>query len=191
MPENLNIDHHFKKVTKQGDRESFKVIFEHFYPILCNYSLRYLKDPDLARDLVSDVFFKLWKKRETIVIKSSLSAYFFAAVRNSVYNYFRDHTSEFTGIENHQIQSTHSRPDELFEFEEINRNIQSAIEKLPSQCKKVFLLNRYEGKKYKEIALQLNISQKAVEAQISRALKFLNAEVRDYLFLLVALTLSW
>lgn len=45
MPDNLNIDYHFERVTKRGDRESFKVVFEHFYPVLCNYSLRYLKDP--------------------------------------------------------------------------------------------------------------------------------------------------
>ena len=190
MPDNLNIDYHFERVTKRGDRESFKVVFEHFYPVLCNYSLRYLKDPEVARDLVSDVFFRLWNKRETIVIKDSLRAYFFTAVRNSVYNYFRDHSNEFTGIENYQIQATHSKPDELFAFEEANRNIESAIEQLPTQCKKVFMLNRYEGKKYKEIALQLNISQKAVEAQIARALKFLNAEVRQDLLILVLVSLA-
>lgn len=181
MPENSNIEHHFSRVTKYGDRESFKVIFEHYYPVLCNYSLRYLNDPELARDLVSDVFLKLWKTRESIVIRSSLRAYFFTAVRNSVYNYYRDHSGEFTVLENYQIQSTHSKPDELFEFEETNKHIQSAIEKLPMQCKKVFLLNRYEGKKYREIAAQLNISQKAVEAQISRALKLLHTEVPGYL----------
>lgn len=139
--------------------------------------MRYLTDAEVGKDLVSDLFFTIWYSRKNIVIKSSCRAYLFAALRNRILNYLRDKDTHVELSENCPIQSTAAKPDELMEYQETHQYVNLAIKLLPNRCREIFALSRYEGKAYKEIAQDLNISEKAVEAHVSRALKFLRTHM--------------
>ncbi|MBK6390445.1 MAG: RNA polymerase sigma-70 factor [Saprospiraceae bacterium] len=159
-----------------------ELLFRRYHKILCNHAIRFVYSKEIAEDIVSEVFCRLWKSRAYETIKSSYRFYLLRCVRNEAYNYLK---SEFHKINRAELSDTLEssavlRPDHIAYLEEITSRIQYIIERLPLQCRKVFLLSRYEGKKYQSIAEELNISIKTVEAHISKALSSLRQGLKEY-----------
>ena len=127
--------------------------------------------------------FKLWINRERIVFGTSAKSYLFRAVRNSCLNLLKHMNvrEEFRAAREAQIQELQrSKEDEMI-VSELERKIREAVDSLPLERKKVFILSRYEGMTYAEIAAHLGISVKTVENQMSSALRTLRIELADYL----------
>ncbi|MCF6241062.1 MAG: RNA polymerase sigma-70 factor [Bacteroidales bacterium] len=167
---------------KQGNIKAFEQLFRDLYAPLCAYANKYVDDKDKSEELVQNTFYNLWKNRKSLNIKSSLKSYLYKSVQNAcllqiqhekVKEKYRTHilNTEKTGEER--------APDKLLEIKELNKNIQETMEKLPERCREIFYLNRYEGLKYREIAEKLSISQKTVEANISKALKLLRKNLSN------------
>lgn len=144
------------------------------YKALKTYALRFLYDADIADDIVQDIFFELWKKQELIKVDRNVKSYLFKAVYNKSINYLKSkpfksqisiETTDF--LENYLQQNT--QEDNLIS-KEIRKEIETAIDQLPTQCKKVFLLSRTYELKNREIAEQLDISVKSVEKHITKAI---------------------
>lgn len=172
---------------QQHDDKAFEQVFKTYYAELCGYAQKFLDDLDMAEEIVQELFCHIWDKRNALAIQDTLRAYLFRSVRNRCLNYFRHikireaHQQEV--IAQNYITDNHTAH-EAIKALELDEKINAVIDQLPPQCRQVFTMNRFEGKKYKQIADELQISQKAVEAHISKALKTLREELKDYLPLL-------
>lgn len=162
-------------LVKAGDQLAFRHLFELYFVQLCRFIHLYIPQPKVAEDLVLDIFAGIWEKRERWQIQVSIKAYLFQAARNRAFNYLRDNerfvtTCDFSSLE-------HFENDETLEMRELQRLIEEAVGSLPPKCREIFRKSRTDNLSNKEIAQQLQISVKAVEAQITRALK----QIRRYL----------
>ena len=161
---------------KKGNIKAFEKLFKELYAPLCGFAQKFIDDKNKAEELVQDIFYNLWKNRVNLDIKISLKSYLYKSVQNNclliiqhkkVEEKYRKHLSITTN------SSTQQTPDKVLEIKELNENIQTTLETLPERCREIFYLNRFEGLKYREIAERLSISQKTVEANITKALKVL------------------
>jgi RNA polymerase sigma-70 factor (ECF subfamily) len=145
--------------------------------------MKYVKDHDVAREIVQDAFITLWEKRTTIDISRPVKSYLTTMIHNKCQNWLRDNkkfNTDLLEIENLLELSEVVNVDYLI-HEELSAAIQRAIDDLPEKCREIFLLNRYENLKYNEIATKLDISQKTVEAQMSKALQHMRIRLSEYL----------
>lgn len=168
------------------DKEGFEYIFKEYFTQLCFFAKKYISDTDTAKELVHDVFINLWEKRDTIDPEKSIKSYLFTSVNNRCLNYIRDNKkydrdkTEIENLNNHSIENNNH-----IEETELQDRINSSIANLPEKCKKIFILSRFEEMKYHEIADKLDVSIKTVEAQMSKALKILRENLKEYLPILV------
>ncbi|MEM7108739.1 MAG: RNA polymerase sigma-70 factor [Bacteroidota bacterium] len=173
----------FALVQNESNYAAFEALYTRFYHVLINYSFRYMQSKQQADDVVSEVFYKIWKKRSGIHVTSSLRSYLFTAVRNMCLDYLRseskiEHCQDDMLIE---YEGSSDTPHQCAVGEELKIRIENAIEALPKDRRKVFRMSRDQGLKYKEIAETLGISIKTVETQMGRALKYLRGELSEYM----------
>lgn len=169
------------------NKDAFELTFKTFFPGLCSFAYKYVHDFDMSKSIVHDVFVNMWEKRATIDRSKSVKSYLFTSVRNRCFNYLRDQKkfdSSEIKLDEVSDNSDQTGSDEM-EAAELAATIQKALSQLPEKCREVFKLNRFEGLKYKEIADQLHISVKTVEAQMTKALKLLRTSLKDYLPLIL------
>ena len=173
-----------------GDEETYISLFRSYYIPLCAYSRRYVGRKDIAEEIVSDTFLKIWENRETIKIRTSVKAYLFHAVCNNSLNYLRKLKKEEildeyfleTSSENIGFTSVSEEIEEQsLTLESINEKIEEAVSLLPEQQQKVFRLKRFEGKMNKEVAEIMGLSIKTVEMHLSKATLNLRKTLKDYL----------
>jgi RNA polymerase sigma-70 factor (ECF subfamily) len=178
---------------KLGDEQAFELLFRKYYVRLCGFANKFLNDPEEAQNIVQDVFTKIWEGREEIEPDDSLKSYIFKITQNLSLNKLARNKVESKYIEIYKqvyINNLEISASESLLAKELENNIATAIEKLPAGCKKIFELSRNEGLKYNEIAEMLQISIKTVEAQMSKALKTLRVELKEYLMILIIILIS-
>ncbi len=177
------ITHKGFKIETKND---FNKLFNTHYSSLCAYANNFLKDIDSSEEIVQEVLFKLWTNRETIIFTSSIKSYLHKAVRNAGLNMLK-HVNIREDYKVHHEKERQDEPssEDLIIVSELEQKIRKTIDQLPIERKKVFLMSRYDGLKYKEIAEKLNISVSTVENQMVKALKFLRTELADYLPLIM------
>lgn len=175
------------QLTK-GDKNSFKSIFQDYYQPLCHLSLQYLEDEDEAKGVVQEAFVKLWEIRKELNHDSNLRNFLFTLVKNNCLNVLKrrqillKHHEKIKWIEMHyQYESLSRMGDDYLEFNELKEKIDFAIQNLPEHCRIVFKMSRFEELKNREIAEKLGVTQKTVEAHLTKALKILRNELKDYL----------
>lgn len=162
--------------------QGFEGIFRLYYTSLCSHALRFVYRQEVAEDIVSEVFYQFWKNEGYTSIQHTYRSYLYAAVRHRAYNYLRD---ELTGsraplpLDAAMLTNADESPQTIIEYDETVHRIEKVIHELPTQCQRVFLMSRFESRKNQEIANELNLSLKTVEAHISRALRQLR---RVFLF---------
>lgn len=176
-----------------GNHAVFDYFFDKYYQGLCVYAYRILKSSSEAEDLVQDFFVRILENRKNIFIDTSLKSYFI----RSVHNRCLDNLAHRKVKMNHeQFRLKMMSEDDIHDYplldSELTRQIELAIQKLPDGIRETFVLNRFEGFTYQQIATQENISVKTVEYRISRALAILRKDLGDYLlFLLVVSKLNF
>jgi RNA polymerase sigma-70 factor (family 1) len=154
-------------------RQGCAVLFRLYFAPLCSHAIRFVYSRQVAEDIVSDVFCRFWDERIFKKITTSYRAYLFKSVRHRAYNYIKFELSRNSPRESYWPDHSDSDPCEILQYDELYQLMDATINALPQQCKKVFLLSRIENKRYQEIADELNISIKAIEAHISKALRVL------------------
>lgn len=168
--------------TQSGDKVSFKVLFDKYYSQLTQTAYLFVKDSDIAEEIVQEFFIKLWIKKNEININSSVKSYLFQSIRFRSINYIRDHKR--IASENFELELINDSIENQFEdfdYDIIKNKLVAAIDSLPEKCKIIFLLSREESLTYKQIAEKLDISQKTVENQIGIALKKLREKLQPLL----------
>ncbi len=169
----------------------FEELFRAEYEKLCAVANRYLQDLDAAEETVQSIFVKFWENRNTLTVNQSVTGYLFTAVKNNCLNQLK-HLKIKEAYKTHnqrEMAEEEMRLGTAEDGQELALKIKTAIDKLPTGRRSVFVLSRYEGLKYKEIADKLNISIKTVENQMGSALKFLKTELAEYLVSLLVLIL--
>jgi RNA polymerase sigma-70 factor, ECF subfamily len=162
--------------------QSFEVLFRQYYQMLCAYAMRFVNDADTAEEIVQDLFYKLWEKREELLINTSVKSYLFSAVHNRCLK-FIEHRNVETKYRNYYLLHESEIDNEQHDtagVHELQDIIDDTLNSLPDRCSRIFRLNRFEGLKYHEIARQLSISVKTVEANMGKALKLLRKNLRNY-----------
>lgn len=183
-----------RKVREESDRASFKKIFSTYYKRLHGFARNYVQNRQEAEDIVQNVFLRIWAQRETWDPPGTLKSYLFSAVRNESLNVIRhkqvvyDAEEEVTRLFRELKKQNFAEKDSP-EVEELRKNIQCGIDKLPARCREIFVLNRRSGLTYSEIAGILDISVNTVGTQMGRALKYLRAHLSDYLSLYAGIDL--
>lgn len=177
---------------QNGNISVFEELFRSYYARLCGYALKYIRDKDQAEEIVQDFFYTLWNKRAAFVITVSVESYLFRAVRNACLNYIkhlniRGQHAEFVKESSSGYSGSVHDALELLELQD---QIDKAVELLPTERRKIFIMSREEGLKYREIADKLNISVKTVEAQMGRALEFMREKLAQYLVIMILLTVA-
>lgn len=176
----------FGKVVKTGDYCAFRELFNRHYRALCNYAMRVVVTREIAEEVVSDVFIKLWKNREQIEVHTSFQAYIYRAVRNQALDYLKlrlhrqYERDSLDSVQWNMSHADHFSPADEMSFNEFYNHIEGCIKELPRQCQLIFRLSREDGMRYRDIADKLNISVKTVETQMSRALKVLRERVPEH-----------
>ena len=170
---------------KSGKEYAFDFFFNYYYPGLCVYAQNIISIPQQeAKDLVQDVFVKFWNDREKTDIRFSIRSYLFVSVKNKCFDLHRKRTADLKVLE---ITKDFDITDESFDtyvLSELESLFNRSLEKLPERCREVFELSRFHGLKNREIAAKLNLSEKTVENQVTKALHILKEELKDYLPLL-------
>lgn len=163
-----------------ASKPAFELFFRSNYPRLVGYALKLVNDRDLSEDLVQQTFVNLWEKRDSIEESVNLNSYVLRSVHNACLNHFKHEKvkAEF-GNETLQTQSEAFEEGKL-EASELQLKVNETIEQLPEQCRRVFLLSRQEGKKYREIADELGISIKTVENQMGKALRLMREGISEH-----------
>ena len=170
-----------RKIQK-GDIASFEALFHHYYNGLCGYSTRLVGMKEVAEEVVQDVFFNIWKNRETLRIRQSIQSYLYRAAYNNSMMYLRKMRREYFMEDLSRPEPGDITPDpsQVIQLDEVSNLISQTLESLPERCREIFRLNRQEGLKYREIAQKLSISEKTVEANMGKALKALRNSMERY-----------
>ena len=169
------------------DRGAFDTLFRAYYSSLVIIANDILNDNRLAEEVVQDVFVKIWKIGSELSIITSLNSYLIRMVRNRSIDYLRIKTRQpkTVSIDSldvqeklHELGISTTMDDELFS-DSMEVILKRTIEQLPSQCNRIFILNRFDGYTPKEISQKLGISVSTVKTQISRALLRLKDAIKD------------
>ena len=171
------------KIGKFDKADEFEKLYFDNYTNLCQSVYRFVKDEDITKDIVQDVFLTYWQKIHELRINESVVYYLKKSCVNQALNYLkererRENRENNFSKEVNESSSSNERPDTKYEAKELSNAIQQTIDDLPMACKNAFLLSRHEEKSYKEIATLLNISVNTVEKHIGKALKVLRKALK-------------
>ncbi len=180
---------------EQPDIKFFEQLFYRLQPRLYAYCRKYIDDGEQAKDIVQECFVNLWNNRTEINV--SYESYLFRAVHNRCISHFRSlrvhadyETSVKQKLQEAEIHAEVPYPLTELYLKEINELLRHCVEKLPEKCRLIFEMSRFRGMKSKEIADELNISIRTVDAQIYNALKTIKEGLRDYLICLLLLFIA-
>ena len=160
----------------------FEKLFRLYNKDLCNLAFNLVRDKDAAKDIVQDVFLKLWKNRGEVSFGEQIKHYLFKATAHTAMNHIRFNkkiirVEDDTMLHNIQASANHQE----IGYTELELRVRQAIDKLPAKCKTIYLLSRHEGLKYQEIADTLDLSIKTVENQMGIALEKLRQQLKPFL----------
>jgi RNA polymerase sigma-70 factor (ECF subfamily) len=175
-----------------GDHAAFDEIYYRHAATLLTTATRKLGSQEKAKEIVQEVFVKLFLSRQDVQHFDNIGGYLSTILKRKIINQLRD---ELIHQRHHIIYQNNQREvDDLAssytEYKELDTKIHMALTTLPPQCKQAFILSRYENLSYREIAEKMEISIKTVEMHISNALKILRTELKDYQLLLMVIALQ-
>jgi RNA polymerase sigma-70 factor, ECF subfamily len=174
---------------QQGDKSIFDLLFRSYYSGLCSYANSYLESSDISEEIVQEVFVRLWDKHSKIFIHTSIRAYLFQSVFNGCINYLKGIQSsgfKHVGLEDisirHELMSMDLADSEFSNMfsEDVERDLESAIDDLPDHCREIFRMCRVDNLSYKEIASKLKVSKSTVKTQMLRAMNRIMKQMEKY-----------
>lgn len=174
-----DVEFFIRQAFQDNPQLGCELLYRSYYQPLCSHAVRFLYSKTIAEDLVSDIFYQFYLKETYREVTTSFRAYLYKTVRHRAYNYLQRESKRMTGLDSVADFSgeTSMQPDSVTQYEELYQDIEKAISNLPTQQRRIYLLYRFEGKKYAEIADQLQLSLRTIEVQIRKA----NNTVRDVL----------
>jgi len=180
---------------RTGDDDAYRQLLDQYYVSLCRVANFYVEDFFIAENLVGDLILFLWQQHDSLEIHTSLRAYLFTAIRRRALNYLQEaHVIRETKLSDEIVSIVYIAIEEnplgtLIE-KELENEIELYVMQLPTECRNVFTMSRYEKLSYESIAERLNISVNTVHYHIKNALSTLRKHLSDYLPILVTI-ITW
>lgn len=170
-------------LIKKGDIKAFEQLFRQYYLPLCRYAQCIVGTREAAEEIISDLFYILWRDKETLNIFLSIKNYLYTAAKNGCIQHIRHRQINDEHLKNIQQEvavNAGTTPEEEIETKELQELLESCLSTMPDRCRNIFQMHRTKGLKYTEIASILNISVKTVEADMTKVLKTLRNKVESY-----------
>ena len=186
------IEKEILKGIQSGDQKSFGYLIQLYFNQVTLYAHSIVSDSELAKEIVQDVFLKIWDLRTSLEIKSSLKAYIYQVTHNLCIDHLRKNITNNKKlkvisyddlemrVDIYELEDQDSFFDKLFSAQ-MEDAIRHAIEELPQQCREVFMLCRYEQLSYPQISERLNISLSTTKTQMVRAMQKLKESLKEFL----------
>lgn len=168
----------------ENDERAFTELYNRYWKLIFSVAINKLDDEEEAQEVVQEVFADVWKRREEIEIKHSVRSFLAGAARFQIYTIMRrNYKMKIVGMDSASSLSNEVSLTEAYNAKLLKEQIESAVQTLPEACRLVFKLSRNEGKKNREIAELLNISEKTVENHMTKALKRLRLSIKSFFLL--------
>lgn len=166
---------------RQDNKEAFSLLFQKYYTDLVLFCGNFVRDKSSCEDIVQSIFLKLWNDRKNIRIETSLKSYLLRAVRNSCFDEFRhlEIVRQYESDPDHSVLDNYDTENYIL-YSDLSAHLQQALDQLPAAYREAFEMNRFEGLKYREIAVRLNVSERTVEVRVSKALEMLRKLLKDF-----------
>ncbi len=163
-----------RRLATYDDESAYREIFISFYKPLQQFAFSFVKSRELAEEIVSDVFLKIWLNRSELNQVENLKVYLYVSIKNTSLKYLlKQHRQVAISIDELEVEleSFSRTPEEIMLTAEMLNKIKESVNSLPPRCKIIFKLIKEDGLKYKEVAEILNISIKTIDNQLAIALK--------------------
>jgi RNA polymerase sigma-70 factor (ECF subfamily) len=183
QPTNEYLLESIKEKIASGDQNAFRQLFNMYSRKLIQFATAIVKSNEAAREIVDEVFIKVWRNKASVTSVQNLTVYLYTATKNTALNYLSSKAKESITdpFDFFSVQlSDEQTPEKKLITSELLKKIHSAIDQLPPRCKMVFKLVREDGLSYKEVGAILNISVKTVDAQMMIAVKQISGKVSSY-----------
>jgi RNA polymerase sigma-70 factor (ECF subfamily) len=178
-PNQILIDQELITLLKNDDRGAFAAIYKHYWTVMYMHALKMVRDEDDARDIVQEVFTSLWIKRQSINLDANLAGFLFVSTKNKVLDLVTRKRVKFDYLDSlAAFVNTHDNQTlERIEEKEIMEALGREIALLPPKMRQIFEMRIHQHYTYKEIADELNLSDKTVKKQISNAIKIIRPKL--------------
>jgi RNA polymerase sigma-70 factor (family 1) len=166
---------------RQGHSAAFEEIYSRYWFKIYRIAFNQTGNKEEAEELVQEVFLSIWNRREVLSIQN-LNVYLVISIKNKVYDFIRSKIS-FRKYQEYIILKEidfHFNTEELVNYNELTDAVEKVLSLLPEKSNHIFKKSRFENMNTKEIASQMNLSEKAVEYHITKSLKFLKENLKDY-----------
>lgn len=176
-----------------GEERAFREVYDRYWKVVCKAAMRYLRSPDLAGDVVQEVFCSLWDRRSQFLNVRNLESYLVTMTHHQVYTLFRKWATETRSREAYaeNLASTVNDTDFSIRSSQYEEILTELVDKLPPQQKQVFKMAREEGMTHEAIARELNLSQGTVKNHMVRALQFLRQNLSPHVGLYLLIMSEW
>lgn len=174
------------RLLKEGNKTVFAAVYDQYFGSQYVYAFKYVLDTEVAKEMVQDSFLKLWKKRISLTEETQILPLLYQITRNNCLNHLKHekvrekHKTRMQKLDLNYMAISHLSA-EIIITQELEDTINKAVSSLPPRCREIFELSRNQEKKYREIAEELNISEKTVENQMLKALKIMREKLSEYL----------
>lgn len=177
-------------LCKAGDKAGFSELYDRYWAPLYRHAHRLLKDKIAAQDVVQEVFVNLWDKIPALDLKGPLSSYLYAIVRNSILNLLQKEKMHKEYIRSfvHFMEKSEAITDHPLREKMLREKIEREVAHLPAKMRRIFEMSRMQHLSYREIAKELELSDKTVKKQVSNTLKILRVKLNGFTALAVFMT---
>lgn len=165
------------KLNTAIDVKAFEEIYQRYASRMLTYALQILKEKEVCEDIIQNIFIDFWSKRETNTVEN-LEGYLFRAVKFQIFKYFRDSKFSDEDLTRLNLVEVSVSASKILEYQDLELAIKNSVDQLPSRCKEIFELSRFEHKTNQEIADLLGVSLQAVKNQISKALSAIRTDLK-------------
>ncbi|MBL0134946.1 MAG: RNA polymerase sigma-70 factor [Chitinophagaceae bacterium] len=170
-----------RRLAVYDDESAYKELFLVYYKPLQQFAFSFIKSQELAEEIVSDVFLKIWEKRAELEAIGNLKVYLYVSIKNTALKYLLKQKRQVAISLDEldiELESFHWTPEELILTAEMMKKIEEAINDLPPRCKIIFKLIKEDQLRYKEVAEILNVSVKTIDSQLAIALKKISKAIQ-------------
>jgi len=189
MPANLPSDAILLNLIKDGNLDSFNILFERYWKELFTTIFSVCPDNEVCSEIVHDIFLNLWIKREKLQIEY-FKGYITASARYHVYRHLKNVKSkplEYREDLDYGNLVAVNDGESNIRYRELEKKVEEELEELPSRCRQIFTMSRMQQLTNDEIAARLDISKRTVENQLTYALRHLRLSIRHFLFFFILL----
>ena len=182
-----NTDQQLVKSLRKGDVFAYNELFHKYSQKVYNFSIKHLENEEDVKDLVQEIFMKIWDKRSEINEMKSFNGFLFTITLNSIRDNFRKKVKNRKLIDKWFEETEHYSNATVLsiEFKSLEKVVNTLVEQLPQKRQMVFRLSRNEGFSNDEIAEQMNIQKKTVENHLNMALNYLREKLQEHSFLVI------